>query len=94
VVVRRVATARLNDIKPFAHLKDVLERMSAGYGQALKSLCCWTARAAVRRSGGERGASETTAEMAAADKITVPSFERRKPAHRRLPEHLPRERVV
>jgi transposase len=32
--------------------------------------------------------------MAAAEKITVPSFERRKPARRPLPEHLPRERVV
>jgi transposase len=32
--------------------------------------------------------------MAAAEKITVPSFERRKPARRPLPEHLPRERIV
>jgi transposase len=31
---------------------------------------------------------------AASDKITVPSFERRKPARRPLPEHLPRERIV
>jgi len=31
---------------------------------------------------------------AAAEKITVPSFERRKPARRALPEHLPRERIV
>ena len=31
---------------------------------------------------------------AAAEKITVPAFERRKPARRPLPEHLPRERVV
>ena len=38
--------------------------------------------------------AETTAAMAAADKITVPSFERRKPARRPLPEHLPRERIV
>ncbi|WP_456721458.1 MULTISPECIES: IS66 family transposase [unclassified Bradyrhizobium] len=37
---------------------------------------------------------ETTAERAAADKITVPSFERCKPARRPLPEHLPRERIV
>jgi transposase len=43
----------------------------------------------------------TQAEMAArliaaaaSDKITVPSFERRKPARRPLPEHLPRERIV
>src|SRR3954447_25087996 len=28
------------------------------------------------------------------EKITVPSFERRKPARRPLPEHLPRERIV
>lgn len=38
--------------------------------------------------------AETTAEMAPAHKITVPSFERRKPARRPLPEHLPRERIV
>jgi len=38
--------------------------------------------------------AETTADMATADKITVPSFERRKPARRLLPEHLPRERIV
>ena len=31
---------------------------------------------------------------AAAEKVTVPSFERRKPARRPLPEHLPRERIV
>ena len=29
-----------------------------------------------------------------AETITVPSFERRKPARRPLPEHLPRERIV
>ncbi len=38
--------------------------------------------------------AETAAQIAAADKITVPSFERRKPARRPLPEHLPRERLV
>jgi transposase len=40
--------------------------------------------------------AETAAQMvaAAAEKITVPSFERRKPARRPLPEHLPRERIV
>src|SRR5215207_3165179 len=38
--------------------------------------------------------AETTAQMAAVDKVTVPSFERRKPARRPLPEHLPRERIV
>src|SRR5438105_967178 len=31
---------------------------------------------------------------AVAETITVPSFERRKPARRPLPEHLPRERIV
>src|SRR4030095_7534848 len=38
--------------------------------------------------------AETAAQMATADKITVPSFERRKPGRRPLPEHLPRERIV
>ena len=38
--------------------------------------------------------AETTAELAAADKVAVPSFERRRPARRPLPEHLPRERLV
>jgi transposase len=39
--------------------------------------------------------AETTAEVAATDvKTTVKSFERRKPARRPLPEHLPRERIV
>ena len=38
--------------------------------------------------------AETTAQMAAAEKIGVSSFERRKPARRPLPEHLPRERGV
>ncbi|WP_051397324.1 IS66 family transposase [Bradyrhizobium elkanii] len=38
--------------------------------------------------------AETAAQMAAGDKITVPSFERRKPVRRPLPEHLPRERLV
>ena len=37
---------------------------------------------------------ETAAGMAAGDKIAVASFERRKPARRPLPEHLPRERLV
>src|SRR5258707_6791643 len=37
----------------------------------------------------------TTAQMAATQaKIDVRSFERRKPARRPLPEHLPRERIV
>src|ERR1700751_2872205 len=38
--------------------------------------------------------AETAAHLAAAEKITVPSFERRKPARRPLPAHLPRERIV
>src|SRR5258707_4448982 len=38
--------------------------------------------------------AETAALMAAADKITVPSFERRQPARPPLPEHLPRQRLV
>src|SRR6187549_631195 len=38
--------------------------------------------------------AETAAHLAAAEKITVPSFERRKPARRALPDHLPRERIV
>jgi len=41
--------------------------------------------------------ADTTAQMAAtanSEKITVASFERRRPARRPLPEHLPRERIV
>jgi len=38
--------------------------------------------------------AETAAQMAAADKIAVAPFARRKPARRPLPEHLPRERIV
>jgi len=42
--------------------------------------------------------AEAVAQLAAAkvanEKIIVPAFERRKPARRPLPEHLPRERVV
>jgi transposase len=38
--------------------------------------------------------AETAAQMAAAGKITVPSFKRRRPARRPLPEHLLRERIV
>src|SRR5258708_33639568 len=42
--------------------------------------------------------AETAARMATAaatsEKIVVPSFERRRPARRPLPEHLPRERIV
>ena len=39
-------------------------------------------------------AAQMAAATAASEKITVPLFERRKPARRPLPEHLPRERVV
>src|SRR5271156_3015581 len=41
--------------------------------------------------------AEATAQIAApaaSEKMMVPSFERRKPARRPLPEHLPRERIV
>jgi transposase len=38
--------------------------------------------------------AETAEEIAAPPSVTVPSFERRKPARRPLREHLPRERVV
>jgi transposase len=37
---------------------------------------------------------EMAALLAVAEKIAVASFERRKPARRPLPEHLPRERIV
>ena len=39
-------------------------------------------------------AARMAAAAASAEKITVPSFERRRPARRPLPEHLPRERIV
>jgi len=38
--------------------------------------------------------AEAVAQMAAGSRMTVPSFERRRPARRPLPEHLPRERIV
>ena len=38
--------------------------------------------------------AETAAQLAAPETITVPAFERRKPARRPLPAHLPRERIV
>ena len=38
--------------------------------------------------------AEAAAQMAAVEKIAVPSFERRRPARRPLPAHLPRERIV
>jgi len=44
----------------------------------------------------DAGQVEAAAQIVAAtsDKITVPSFERRRPARCPLPEHLPRERIV
>src|SRR5437764_6615211 len=39
-------------------------------------------------------AVQLAAAAATAEKITVVAFERRKPARRPLPEHLPRERIV
>jgi len=42
---------------------------------------------------GELEESQAQAVMAL-DKVSVQSFDRRKPARRPLPEHLPRERVV
>lgn len=39
-------------------------------------------------------AARIAADAAARQKITVQAFERRKPARRPLPEHLPRERIV
>jgi transposase len=39
-------------------------------------------------------AAQVAAAATASDKISVQSFERRKPARRPLPEHLPRERIV
>src|SRR5438105_9939915 len=42
----------------------------------------------------ENAVQVETAAQIAAEKITVPLFERRKPARRPLPEHLPRERIV
>ena len=38
--------------------------------------------------------AETAAQLAAAETITVPPFERRRPARRPLPAHLLRERIV
>ena len=38
--------------------------------------------------------AETAAQLATAETITVASFERRPPARRPLPAHLPRERIV
>jgi transposase len=42
----------------------------------------------------DQAQAETAAEIAAPQDVRVQSFERRKPARRPLPEHLPRERVV
>ena len=38
--------------------------------------------------------AEAAAQLAAAETVTVPAFERRRPARRPLPAHLPRERIV
>lgn len=38
--------------------------------------------------------AETKAEIVAPQGVTAQSFDRRKPARRPLPEHLPRERIV
>jgi len=42
----------------------------------------------------DQAQAETTEEITATRSVTVEAFERRKPARRPLPEHLPRERVV
>lgn len=42
----------------------------------------------------ENAAQSETAVQMAAEKRAVPSFERRKPVRRPLPEHLPRERII
>jgi len=42
----------------------------------------------------DQAQSETAAEVAACETVTVQPFQRRKPARRPLPDHLPRERVV
>src|SRR5262249_50875175 len=39
-------------------------------------------------------AAQLAANAAAGAKVTVAAFERRKPARRPLPEHLPRERII
>jgi len=39
-------------------------------------------------------AAQAAASAAASEKVAVQAFERRKPARRPLPEHLPRERIV
>jgi transposase len=39
-------------------------------------------------------AAQLAASAAAADKVKVQGFERKKPARRPLPDHLPRERIV
>ena len=35
-----IATAKLNDVEPFAYLKDVLERMSNGHPMSRSTTCC------------------------------------------------------
>jgi transposase len=48
----------------------------------------------LEEDAGQAEAAARMAAVAAGEKITVPSFERRKPARRPLPEHLPRQRIV
>jgi transposase len=48
----------------------------------------------LEEDAAQADAAARLAAAAASDKITVPSFERRKPARRPLPEQLPRERIV
>ena len=51
--------------------------------------------AACRAGGGRRASRGRRRRCAAAEaKVAVRSFERRRPARRPLPEHLPRERIV
>jgi transposase len=41
-----------------------------------------------------QAAAQMAVAVATSQKVKVPAFERRKPARRPLPEHLPRERIV
>lgn len=69
------------------------------FGAILRAQCgAGAARAAACRHGGGclagRSCGAVAAQAAVAGKIAVAPFERRRPARRPLPEHLPRERVV
>jgi transposase len=47
VICSLIASAKLNDIEPYAYLKDVLERMAAGHPMAqLDQLLPWNWRPA------------------------------------------------